>query len=331
MTSERAEGRLERIAVIIVNYNTANLAIQAVESVLQRRNGGHDITVYLVDNASPAGDAKRLREAHATYHWNERVRLLLESDNHGFGRGNNVVLQALTKEDEPPTKVFLLNPDARLENEAIAFLAATLDADSQTAAVGASILRPDLSPVAAAFRFPSVLSEIARVAGLGFLDRLMHKKLVALPPDQPTGAVDWVSGACVMFRFKAIMDVDFFDPAFFLYYEEVDLMRRLRKAGWRVIYEPKANVVHEEGAATGQFAGAVGRQRDPSYLYKSWAHYFIGAYGPRRALGIAIILWPAALVNILHRHLRGRAPTVPLKFFHDHWHYVIRPLLFTAR
>lgn len=320
----------ERIAVIIVNYNTADLAVQAVESVLQYHHEKYEVVVHLVDNASPAGDAEKLRDVHATSQWNDRVKLWLETDNHGFGRGNNVVLRALAATDAPPAKVLLLNPDARLENDAIARLAAALDADSQAGAVGASVLRPDLSPATAAFRFPSLSSEIARIASLGFLDRLMHNSLVALPPDQPASEVDWVSGASVMFRFDAIAEVDFFDPGFFLYYEEVDLMRRLKEAGWRVLYDPRARVVHEEGAATGQFAGAMGRQRDPSYLYQSWAHYFTRAYGRKRALGIAILLWPAALVNIMHRRARGRAPTVPSQFFRDHWRYVIRPLLFAT-
>lgn len=331
MIKKNSADKPEQIAVITVNYNTAELTIQAIESALQYCNDIYDVRVYLVDNASPRGDAATLCEAHKTRQWGARVQLFLESDNHGFGRGNNVVLNALAKADVPPAKVFLLNPDAQLKNDAIAYLAATLDTDPQAGAAGASIVRPDSSPVTAAFRFPSALSEIARVIGLGFLDRLMHNKLVALPPTQPAGTVDWVSGACVMFRFEALKEVGFFDPGFFLYYEEVDLMRRLKKVGWHVLYEPKAKVVHEEGAATGQFAGSAGRQRDPWYLYQSWTHYFTGAYGPRCALAIALMLWPAALVNILHRSLRGRTPTVPSQFFHDHWQHVVRPLLSAAK
>lgn len=322
---------VDRIAVIVVNYNTADLAIQAVESVLARGHGAREVVVHLVDNASPGGDAVAMSEAHATRRWGEAVILWLETENHGFGRGNNVVLKALAAQAEPPDKVFLLNPDARLENEAIDILAAALDASLQTAAVGASILRPDLTSTTAAFRFPGPANEVARRVNLGLLDRLLRKRLVALPPDQPAGPVDWVSGACVMFRFKALEETGFFDPDFFLYYEEVDLMRRLTEKGWRVLYEPRACVLHEEGAATGQFAGQVGRQRDPAYLYQSWANYFAGAYGRAGALGIAVLTLPAALLNILHRGMRGKAPTLPRRFFRDQWAYVISPLVFGHR
>lgn len=323
----RGEG-LSRIAVIVVNYGTADLALRAVDSVLARTHGRRRTDVHLVDNASPGADARQIARAHEERGWKEAVTLYLETENHGFGRGNNVVLEALARAETPPDAVFLLNPDARLENETIDILAAALERDGGAAAAGGSLLRPDLSPVTAAFRFPGPANEVARTANLSLLYRLLSRRLVPLPPEHPAGPVDWVSGAAVMFRWRALGEVGFFDPGFFLYYEEVDLMRRLRAAGWRILYEPRARVVHEEGAATGQFAGQTMRQRDPAYLYQSWAHYFARAYGRAGALGIALMMWPAAAVNVLHRRLRGHVPTLPLHFFKDHWRHVLRPLLF---
>jgi GT2 family glycosyltransferase len=322
------QDRLTQVAAIIVNYGTAGLAIAAVESVLAQTHGGRDVTVYLVDNASPGEDAAVLAAAHRDRAWGGRVSLLLETENHGFGRGNNLVFEALMARTAPPEAVFLLNPDARLENEAVDLLATALEVDAGAAAAGASVLRPDGAPVTAAFRFPGLANELVRTVNLSLLHRLWARRLTPLPPDQPAGVVDWVSGAAVMFRFEALRQVGCFDPGFFLYYEEVDLMRRLGAAGWRVRYEPGARVVHEEGAATGQFAGSAGRKRDPAYLYQSWRHYFSRAYGRAGALGMALLIWPAALVNVLHRGLRGRAPTLPKHFFADHWRYVLRPLLF---
>lgn len=330
MTSGDATGP-ERIAVIVVNYGTAALACEAVQSVLDRQHGGRDVRVHLVDNASPGDEAQLLRDTHAARGWGAAVTLWPETENHGFGRGNNVVLTALAGQKDPPARVFLLNPDARLANEAIDSLATALDADPQAAAAGAGMLRPDQTPVTAAFRFPGAVSEIARRVDLGILDRMVRRHLVPLPPDHPAGPVDWVSGAAVMFRLDALQAAGFFDPGFFLYYEEVDLMRRLRAAGWRILYDPQAHVMHEEGAATGQFAGQAGRQRDPAYLYQSWRHYFTRAYGRTGALAIALLTPPAGGLNILHRGLRGRAPTLPRRFFTDHWHHVVRPLLFGGR
>lgn len=315
------------IAVIVVNYGTADLSIKAVRSVLSHARGGHQVTVHLVDNASPGEDAKALCQAHADQNWGDRVILWLQTENHGFGGGNNVALRALQQLPNPPDKVFLLNPDAALHNDAIARLAAALDATPGAVAAGAAVLHKDLSPTTAAFRFPGWRSEFARILAFGPLDRLVANQIVALSPDQPAGPVDWVSGAAVMFQFEILAQQGFFDPGFFLYYEEVDLMRRLQAAGGCVLYVPDAKVVHVEGAATGQFASALVRQRDPWYLYQSWTYYFTRAFGRWWTLAIAATLWPAAVLNILHRRLRGKPPSIPKAFFRDHWTYVIRPLL----
>lgn len=327
MTASRTQRALPNIVAIVVNYGTADLSVQAVESLLGHAHGDRLVTVHLVDNASPGEEAAVLRKVHADRGWGARVTLWLETENHGFGRGNNVVLQALAARQDRPDAVFLLNPDARLENEAVDILAGVLESTPEAGAVGASVLRPDHTPVTAAFRFPGLANEIARTANLSVLHQLWASRLVPLPPDHPAGPVDWVSGAAVMFRWEALQRVGFFDPGFFLYYEEVDLMRRLKEAGWDILHEPRAKVIHEEGAATGQFAGQSARQRDPEYLYESWAHYFARAYGRAGALAYAMMMVPAALLNILHRCLRGKAPTLPLHFFADHWRYVIWPLL----
>ena len=328
MTGPDPTRRFDRIAVIIVNYGTADLTIAAVESVRARSHGGRRVSIHVVDNASPDGDALTLQTAAETRGWQDQVVFWPETENHGFARGNNVVLRALAREATPPDAVFLLNPDARLDNEAIDILATTLEDTPQAATAGAGLLRPDMIPVTGAFRFPGPLNEIARTVNLSRFDRLVETSLVALPASQPEGLVDWVSGASVMFRFSALQEVDFFHPGFFLYYEEVDLMRRLNAQGWTALYQPQARVVHEEGAATGQFGLRSGRRRNPPYLYRSWGMYFTRAYGRPAALGIALVMVPAAVLNMLHRGVRGLPPTLPRGFVGDHFRYVIRPLLF---
>jgi len=235
-----------------------------------------------------------------------------------------VVLDFFAASDDPPDYVFLLNPDASLENEALSILSEALDADYQVGAVGAAMLGRESQPIAAAFRFPTGLREVLRVLNLTLLYNLIPNSRIALPPDQPEGRVDWVTGAAVMFRFTALQETGFFDPGFFLYYEEVELMRRMVGAGWAVMYIPAALVVHEEGAAT-QVTG-VSRYR-PSYVYESFHKYHLTTAGYRGALLVALFLVPAALLNILHRRLRGKAPTIPKGFLSDHWRLVLRPLL----
>ena len=318
-----------RVAVIIVNYGTPDLAIAAVESVLERTHGGHEVEVHLVDNASPEGDAKLFAERHAAEGWDGRVTLWPETENHGFGRGNNLVLRALDARDDPPDLVFLLNPDARLENETIAILVDTLEAHPEAGAVGAGILEPpDNEMVTACFRYPTALGEIERVIGFGPVSRLLDRYRSALPPDTPAGVVDWVAGASVLFRFPALREVGFFDPGFFLYFEEVDLMRRLAKAGWQTRYQPEALVVHAAGSSTNVQSGAAERRRRPAFVYRSWRRYFTKSHGRAYALATALGMTLGVAVGRVIAALRGRTATrQPLNFFADQWRYVLAPLM----
>lgn len=318
------------IAVITVNYGTAELAIRAVESVLARDHGGRSVEIHLVDNASPGDDAAKFRAAHAAGGWGERVTLWLEDENHGFGRGNNRVLETLAVREEPPEYVFLLNPDAELENEAIAILADALDADARAGAAGAGISFPDGRPAVACFRFPSVASELLSAINFGPLDKLFPNARVSLPPEQPEGPVGWVAGASVLIRFAAIREIGFFDPDFFLYYEEVEMMRRLARAGHPTLYVPRARVVHIAGAATQVSSEDKTQKPRPAYVYESWRMYFEKVHGRRPALLIALLKFPAAALGALIARLRRKRSGLPVAYFRDHWRFAVRPLLRAA-
>jgi len=311
-----------QVAIIVVNYGTAELAIRAVESVLCHETQGCGTEIHLLDNASPEEDAARFEEAKAAGNWGDRVTLWPEQANHGFGRGNNVVLRALNDRPSPPDYVFLLNPDARIENAAVTLLAEFMDRTPAAGAVGARLLDGDGQPTTGAFRFPNILGEFEKASNFGPISSLLKDYRVPLEPDQESGPVDWVSGAATMFRFSALKEVGFFDPGYFLYYEEVDLMRRLKSVGWEVHYWPKAEVLHLEGAST----QIVRQNRRPDYLYRSWRRYF-QKQGRLKAIAASLALNAGSLVGLLVARLYSRPPQVPRQFFRDHWHYVLAPLL----
>lgn len=321
-------GTKSSIAVIVVNYGTADLALAAVDSVLTRNHGGHPVEVHLVDNASPGDDAATIAQAHDARGWGDRVTLWLERENHGFGRGNDVVLKALAQRPAPPDYAFLLNPDATLANEALAILADAMDADPRIAAAGASIERDNGRRVTAAFRFPSAASEFAAAVGIRPISRFFDGTEVALPPDQPRGPVDWVSGASVMFRVSAARAAGFFDPDFFLYYEETELQWRLHQAGGTIWFVPEARVGHVSGAATGMQEGKARNRAQPGYWYDSWRLYFVKTRGVGGARKAALAKYFGSALNAVIRRLTGRAPDAVDRFGPDFRRHVLRPLFF---
>lgn len=314
------------IAVIVVNYGTADLAMAAVQSVLDRHHGGRSVEVHLVDNASPSDDAKRFAQTHEARGWGDRVTLWPETENHGFGRGNNVVLDALAKRDTPPRYVFLLNPDAALDNETLDILANYMEAHLKTAICGVSILRENGAKVVAAFRFPSLKTETLQALGIGRVIKMFSASEVALPPDQPEGSVDWITGAGFMARFSTLCETGFFDPDFFLYYEETELMWRVRQAGYDIVYLPEARIIHAAGAATGQGSEKKSHRASPVYLYDSWRLFFVKTHGISYARRVALIRWLMASVSLALRGLMRRPQYLPKNFLRDFGRHVLGPL-----
>lgn len=318
-----------RIAVIIVNYNAASLVVDGIKSVLRRKHGGRQVEIHVVDNESPDGDAAILQAAIADHNWGSDVILYPEHENHGFGRGNNIALSALAQRDDPPEYVFLLNPDAQLENETLEILARFLDEHPKAAFAGAQARNPGApDPVPAAFRYPSLGGTFESAMNFGPVARLFRHYKVALPANIETTKVDWVSGAGVMFRRSVIEQVGRFDPFYFLYFEEVDLMRACTRANHEGWYVAEARLIHIEGASTDvQSRAAHTRPRRPAYWYDSWQYYFVKNHGRVYALGTALAWMLAAALNHVLARLRGQPPYAPRKFFGDLYRYAIRPIL----
>jgi GT2 family glycosyltransferase/serine acetyltransferase len=313
--------------VITVNYGTADLAVQAVQSALAQKVDGYAVEVHLVDNASPGDDASVFASAHKSNKWGTRVTLYPEGENHGFGRGNNVVLNALAQRDAPPDYVILLNPDAVLQDGALAALSSFLDQNPKVGCAGAQISKPGEGPVSAAFRFPTAMVEFVSSAGFGPLTRASGDRTLWMAPDIETQQVDWVAGAAVMFRMEALQEAGFFDPDFFLYFEEVELMWRLAQKGWPCWYVKEAEVIHVEGAATDVRSGEGARKRRPSYWYQSQAMYFQKTASKPAAIGRGLSRFAGASFNSLISLLRRRPSDLPTHYFRDYARHTLAPVM----
>jgi N-acetylglucosaminyl-diphospho-decaprenol L-rhamnosyltransferase len=317
------------VAVIIVNYNTPEMAIAAADSVLNRSEDGLSVAVHLVDNASSGNDRSLFLQESAR--WGDAVTLHLETVNHGFGRGNNLVLRQLAASPDPPRKVYLLNPDARLVTNAVAEMAAFLDSRPKAAVVGSEILHHrTLEPVACAFRFPGIISEFSGATHFGPVDRLFRRWRVTLPPGISTCQVDWVAGASMMARLDALEKVGFFDPDYFLYFEEVDLMHRLKRLGWEVWHFPQAKVVHIAGASTGVHSEDAGSRRLPGYWFDSWRLYYEKMHGRGVARCVALSRLSGTVIGDLLCRIRRIPGRNPLNFAEDFRRRVVGPLFSTG-
>jgi N-acetylglucosaminyl-diphospho-decaprenol L-rhamnosyltransferase len=175
------------------------------------------------------------------------IRVVAAPGNVGYARGANIGIAAT----EAPV-VAVLNGDVELAPGVAAAMIAALEADARVGAVGPRVLNVDGSVYPSARTNPGLLVAAAHgVLGLVWRTNPWTRRYRQLDVD-PTRArdVDTVSGAAVWLRREALDDVGGWDERYFMYMEDVDLCLRLRRAGWRVRYEPAGEIVHVQGAST---------------------------------------------------------------------------------
>lgn len=266
-----------RLAVIIVNFNAGHLLDRCLASLVSHLTGAWEAVV--VDNASTDGSVDRVAGL------DPHIRLLCNAENVGFGRAIN---QAMTVTTAP--LALFLNPDAVLTAGAIDHLEQEVNRYPSCGVIGPAILNPDGSIQGSARGDPDMLTGFFGRSST--LTRLFPESAAARrnimthagSPGSELGGieVDWVSGACMLVRREAFARVGGFDEAFFLYWEDADLCRRLRDSGWRTRYDPHAQVVHAGSASSrSRPALAIRAFHRSAYLYYS-RHVARSAWHPLR-------------------------------------------------
>lgn len=281
---------VQKLAVAIVNYRTPELALDCIASLSPARAAFPGFSAVVVDGGSADGSAERIAAGVAEAGWGDWVRVLPLALNGGFAFANNRAVAALADAGPMPDVIALINPDARVRPGALEAMVALLDREPGAGAVGALLTHEDGRPQSSAFRFPSVRGEFCRGAATGAIDRLLRVPPISIDSDVAV-EVPWVTGAAVALRTAALAEVGLFDEGFFLYFEETELMHRLRAHGWAVWHEPAAKVVHAGGAATqirNPETGLMRRQPMPAYWYQARRRYFTLAYGRLHGLAAGL-------------------------------------------
>lgn len=307
--SSTNSGAETKVAVVTVNYRTPDLALACVASLGGERRTLPSLKVVVVDGGSGDGSPVLLAKALDVAKYRDWVTFLQLPINGGFGWANNQAIQLLLSSHDPPSYVHLLNPDSEIEPGAVRLLVEYLEAHPRVAAVGSQLLELDGSWTGSAFSFPSIRGELSRGARTASVHRLLGIPPVAVKPET-AAEVDWATGASVMFRVEALREVGLFDEGFFLYHEEIELMWRLRKAGWTIATEPRSRVRHVGGGSTGihyRATSTAAEPRRPRYWYRSRSRYFALTRGWSVA-ALAYFSWIIGHAIWGVRRLLGLAP-----------------------
>ena len=251
------------ITALVINFNAGPALQRCVQSLV---DSTIQPQIVVVDNASTDGSAEHLRDLYGDF---PDIEILFNPANLGFARAVNAAVTQLGSD-----QVLVINPDCVIHREALALMQQALVADAR-AALAAPLVRNNDGKVerAALRRFPDPWNSLMTMTGLW---RLGHwiPALRGVPVNTgelPGGVVraEAVSGACMLIRVDAMLEVGLMDEAYGLHCEDLDLMYRLQQAGWHCLLVPAAASVHTQGVSSKSRPIWVHTQK-----HKSMARFF---------------------------------------------------------
>lgn len=303
-----------RLNVILLNYKTPDLIVDCLRSIDLEDLG--DGQVFVVDNASSDNSVEIINRAIQEESWGEWVSVIESDINGGFAAGNNLGIKA-----DRADGYVLLNSDTLVKPGLFGEFRKAMVQNPDAGVIAPAIVdeqgRPDIS----AFRWLTPWGELLRAARLRILDRLFERHHVIFPLPESGAPInpDWVGFACVLIRHEVIEKVGFLDDCYFMYFEDVDYCRRVRQAGWQVLYWPKARIVHFLGASSGVSGGREGSKRAPEYYYRARSRYFRTYYG-QKGLFLANLAWSiGAGLAFLRNLFMKRETNFRRREFFDNW------------
>ncbi|HYE16135.1 MAG TPA: glycosyltransferase family 2 protein [Pyrinomonadaceae bacterium] len=249
------------LSIIIVNWNGGELLARCVESVVAAPPSvAYEVVV--VDNASGDDSLAMMRAGSgaSALERDGRLRVVENRDNKGFGRANNQAF-AMTK----APLLFLLNPDTEVTPGSIDRLIATVRQGERTGGAGPRLVNSDGSLQVSVWRNPPAAWEML-VSGLRLYKllpgRLRGELLLAeFWPHDRRRDVTMLSGAAMLVRREVIEQVGGFDERFHMYGEDNEWCLRIVRAGWRLVFEPEAVVLHHGAQSSMKRWGAQEKLR----------------------------------------------------------------------
>lgn len=245
------------VSIIVVAWNVKKLLQDCLESVVAQTKDVEYEIIY-VDNSSKDGSVEMVRQRFPD------VRIIENSQNNGFIKANNQGIEIARGR-----YVLLLNSDTLVLNNAIAKTVTFADAHPDAAVVGCRVLNPDRTLQRTCFMYPSLLNMFLGATYLYKLfpgSRFFGRERMTWWAFDDVREVETVCGCYSLVRREAIDQVGLMDETYFVYGDDPDWCYRFRKAGWRVLFTPNAQIIHYGGQNTRQMARTFRWQLEGSTL-----------------------------------------------------------------
>jgi len=284
-----------RLSVVIVTWNSA----ADIEACIDSINFGSEFEVIVVDNASSDATRDKLGRYHHLKH-------VANDSNYGYARANNQGIRLASGE-----YVLLLNPDTKVELGALDTLAQYLDAHPRVGAVAPRLVGPDGTTQFSIRSFPTAASIFWELVGLARLfprSRVFGRWKMEYFDYDRTAEVEQPMASCLMIRRTVLELLGGMDEQFPMYFNDVDLSKRMADAGWKTTYLADARVVHRHGGSTRQVRTKMIRHSHRSTFRYLRKHDRSGLFW-LKAVVLLPLLEITSLVRVIAYRLRRPAAT----------------------
>lgn len=224
-----------KASIIIVSYNSEDFIEKCISSVIKNTN--NDTEIVVLDNASTDQTFKILEK------FVPQIKLLKSEINLGFGQGMNKAIDSALGE-----YLFLLNPDTEVHQSFIDRVVAFYQSDENIGLVGVKTILPDGEIQKTVKKEPTLFGAFAE-----FILGVKNSYSEYVPKGDKPKEVEVIYGAAVLIKRDLFKNVGGFSDKYFMYYEDVDLCRKIRKAGKKIYYYPQVAIVHLVGATKSSF------------------------------------------------------------------------------
>lgn len=272
------------LSIIIISYNTKQLTVDCINSIYTQTDVNNvNFEIILLDNASTDGTIEAIKKIQNQH---ENLLLIDKSENIGFGKGNNeAVKQASGK------YILLLNTDIVVLDHAVEKLFEFYKKNEEKVQfLGGKLLNKDLSPQPSAAPFYTL--------PIVFAALFLRGDYWGVTRNSPTKVTEtgWVSGACILTKKDLYEALNGFDSQIFMYMEEVDLLYRAKKHGFRTFFCPEARFIHLGSASS---ASSNKRTAPILQVYKGFLYFYHKHYGPVALFSLKCMLKLKAVIGIV--------------------------------
>ncbi|MFZ5365565.1 MAG: glycosyltransferase family 2 protein [Patescibacteria group bacterium] len=234
---------MKTLSIIIVSWNVSALLIRLIKSIFEYTKD-IDFEVIIVDNNSKDDTIEQLRSKFAEEIANEKLIILDEKENHGFAKGNN--LGAARAKGEI---LWFLNPDMEFIEDSAKIMLEILKSDDKIGALGCKLLYEDRTAQPTVKSFPALPDQVLILLKLHHLlkTKSLKRYLAKYFRYDRQQAVDQLMGACLMINKEIFEKVGKWDEDYWLWWEDVDLCKKIKDAGYKNVFTPATAIIHYEG------------------------------------------------------------------------------------